>query len=116
MKKGFFLEFFRLDYVVRENPILNDATMLDAKESGMLDLCRVITNGTGYPGTVFEKTPLKLQEMFHNADVVIAKGQGNFETMCDLQHKALFFLLMVKCPVISQIIDCEVNSLVLMRR
>ncbi len=106
----------RVTYVVRGKPIINDATFVDAQASGMTELCNVVENNLGFPGTVFEQLSEQLQNDFHNADVVIAKGQGNFETMCELKHKALFFLLMVKCPVLANHIGCEKDTMALYKQ
>jgi len=103
-------------YVVRGEPIINDATIADAQISGMTDICNVVENGMGFPGTILEALPKQLQNDFHHADVIIAKGQGNFETMCKLQHKNLFFLLKIKCPILSHSIGFPVNSLILKKQ
>jgi|SaaInlStandDraft_3_1057020.scaffolds.fasta_scaffold43721_2 damage-control phosphatase, subfamily I len=106
----------RVTYVVRGEPIINDATLADAQSCGMTNICTVIENGNGFPGTVFEALPKKLQNDFHNADVIIAKGQGNFETMCKLNHENLFFLLKIKCHILAHEIGYPVNSLILKKQ
>lgn len=104
---------WRCTYVVKGSPVINDATIDDAAESGMLKLTRVINNGSDAPGTILEWCSPEFQEIFMAADVVIAKGQGNFETLSGNKRPDLFFLLKAKCPVIARHIGCEHGDFVL---
>lgn len=81
---------------VRGAPIINDATMEDVKACGMDALCRVIDNGTGCPGTPLADCSTVFQQAFTEADIIISKGMGNFETLSEVAAP-LFFLFMVKC-------------------
>jgi hypothetical protein len=78
----------------------------------MTDVVKVIENGSDAPGTIIEDCSPTFQQQFEDADLVIAKGQGNFETLSNVK-KNIIFLLMAKCPVIAQHLECEVGSLVL---
>jgi hypothetical protein len=60
----------------------------------------VIDNGYDAPGTVVEKCSAQFREAFENADVIISKGQGNFETLNESEAN-IFFILKVKCPAIA---------------
>jgi hypothetical protein len=81
--------------------VLNDATLADAREVGMDELVEVIDNGSDAPGTILADCSPSFQERFNQADLIIAKGQGNFETLSSVEGN-LVFLLKVKCPVISR--------------
>lgn len=83
--------------VVRDNPVLNDATMEDADEVGLHDVAEVIRNGIpDVPGTQIDMLPESVRSRLEKADLVIAKGQGNFESMmnCGLN---VYYLLLAKC-------------------
>ena len=91
---------------VRGEAILNDATLADVKECGLDTLCPVISNGTGCPGTPLARCGAEFRQALARADVVISKGQGNFETL-DTTAVPVFFLLTVKCPVVARRITTE---------
>lgn len=97
---------------VRGFPILNDATLSDAEATGLNELVAVIDNGSDAPGTVLKDCSQTLRLHFEEADLVISKGQGNYETLSSVR-KNLYFLLKAKCPVVSNHIGCESGSLVL---
>jgi len=98
-----------LIFAVRGMPILNDATMEDAAATGMTELVHVIHNGSDAPGTVLDECSPEFRKIFIEADLVIAKGQGNFETLSDVD-KNIVFLLKAKCPVIANHIGCRVGD------
>jgi hypothetical protein len=86
---------------VRGAPIINDATKKDIKTIGFdKSLAAVIDNGSDAPGTILNTCSEEFQEHFRNADLIISKGQGNYETLSDRKEN-IFFLLKVKCPVIA---------------
>jgi len=101
-------------FAVRGRPILNDATMADAVDTGMRDFVTVIDNGSDAPGTVIKECSDPFKRFFHGADIIIAKGQGNFETLSDTD-KTIFFLLKAKCAVVAQHIGCSVGDSVISR-
>ncbi|RKY57100.1 MAG: hypothetical protein DRP89_00065 [Candidatus Neomarinimicrobiota bacterium] len=88
-------------YVVKSAPILNDATMEDAVETGLTKIVKVIGNGSDSPGTILDRCSPEFIEKFNEADVVIGKGQANYETLSDVD-RAIFFILKIKCPVIAR--------------
>jgi len=104
----------KVTVVVKGAPIINDAVMDDARDSGMTDLVKVIDNGSDAPGTILDDCSEAFRRRFDEADLVIAKGQGNYETLSDVP-KDIFFVLKAKCPVIARDLSCEVGSLVLRR-
>ena len=96
-------------FSVRGCPILNDATMEDAVQTGLTDIVPVIHNGSDAPGIVLEECSPEFREAFDQADLVIAKGQGNFETLSDVD-KNIVFLLKAKCPVVADHIGCAIGD------
>lgn len=90
-----------LTYVVRGSSIVNDATLNDATYVGINLVADVISNGYDAPSTIFECCSQEFKEIFMQADVIIAKGQGNFEGLFTNSPKNFFSLLMVKCDVIA---------------
>lgn len=86
---------------VKESPIINDATREDARYCGLERKCRVISNGTACPGTPLQQCTREFRELFASADVVISKGQGNFETLSE-EGRPVYHLLTVKCPVVAE--------------
>ncbi len=88
-------------YGVKGKPILNDATYEDAMEVGMTELCKVVDNGSDKVGTWLEDCSREFLEEFYRADMVISKGQANFETLSDADRD-IFFLLVAKCEPIAR--------------
>jgi uncharacterized protein with ATP-grasp and redox domains len=100
-------------YVVRSYPIINDVTMQDAIDSGLDDVAELIESGTCSPGIILNKTTSEFQDLFNSADMVISKGQGNFEGLSGC-NRQVFFLLKAKCKVISKHIGVPEGSIILM--
>lgn len=85
--------------IVRGAPVLNDATMVDAEEIGFSDVAdRVLENGNGVAGTVIARLSREAREAVDAADLMLAKGQGNFESLagCGLN---VYYLFMCKCKL-----------------
>jgi uncharacterized protein with ATP-grasp and redox domains len=102
----------KITVVVKGKPVINDATMEDAEFVGLTDIVEVIDNGSDAPGTILETCSQNFRDRFEEADLVIAKGQGNYETLSDLD-KNIFFILKAKCPVIARDIGCEIGDMIL---
>lgn len=88
-------------YAVRGGNILNDATMEDAIDAGISDIVKVIDNGADIPGTYLEYCSKEFKEHYTKADLIISKGQGNFETL-DHEDKRIVYLFKVKCQVVAR--------------
>jgi len=99
---------------VRDKPIINDATYEDAEEVSLTELVRVITTGFDGAGVLLPLTSYEFQREFEGADLVISKGQGNFEGLSQ-EEGPIFFLLKAKCPVIAKELALPVGSTVLKR-
>jgi len=106
------LPFEKITFVVKGGPILNDAVMKDAQNVGLTDVVDVIDNGSDAPGTILNGCSEKFRRRFDDADLIIAKGQGNYETLSDVD-KNIFFLVRPKCNVLARHLGCEIGSLVL---
>ncbi|MDD5063540.1 MAG: ARMT1-like domain-containing protein [Phycisphaerae bacterium] len=104
----------KLTVVVKGSPVINDATMEDAIVAGLPQLVEVINNGSDAPGTILESCSQDFRHQFDKADLVIAKGQGNYETLSDMD-KNIFFILKAKCTVIARDLGCEVGEMVLIK-
>jgi len=103
---------FEIVFVVRGMPIINDATMEDARFVGLDRLVRVISNGSDAPATVLSECSPEMVGIYDAADMVLAKGQGNYESLSE-ERGPLFFLLKAKCPVVARDLGCEVGDIVL---
>jgi uncharacterized protein with ATP-grasp and redox domains len=88
-------------YVVRGEPVLNDVTIRDAEEVGLCGLVEVIDNGSDAPGTILEDCSPEFRRRFAAADLIIAKGQGNYETLSSTPHRQLCFLFLIKCAIVA---------------
>ena len=104
----------KVTVVVKGSPVINDATMADAEFVGLTKIVEVIDNGSDAPGTILETCSQSFRDRFEAADLVIAKGQGNYETLSD-SDKNIFFILKAKCPVIAEHIGCEIGDMILRR-
>ena len=91
----------RINVIVRGGPVLNDCTMDDAIGVGLDKLVATIGNGTAIAGTVIEKISPEARVIIDNADLIISKGQGNFET---LHHcgKNIYYLFLCKCKLFAE--------------
>lgn len=99
-------------YVVRETPVINDAILEDAIDSGLDEVAEIISSGSTAPGTILRLCNEAFLERFDKAELVISKGQGNYEGLSGVDRK-VFFLLRAKCPVIARDIGVELNDFIL---
>lgn len=102
----------RLVFAVRSYPILNDITLEDARTLGIDRICEVIESGSKIAGTNLKQCTREFLDLFENADVVISKGQGNYETLMDV-NRPIYFLFKVKCEAISRRAGLPVGASVL---
>ena len=86
----------RVTVIVRGKPALNDATMEDARETGLSDITAVIGNGSGITGTWLPEISEEAREMIDAADLILSKGQGNFETLQGC-GKNIYYMFLCKC-------------------
>lgn len=96
-----FAKGFKITVAVKEGPIINDALIADAYTAGLDKYAKIIANGTRCPGTVLELASEDFLSHFNTADMIISKGQGNFESLSE-ENRDIFFLLTVKCAAAAK--------------
>jgi len=99
-------------YTVRETPIINDATVEEAQKSGIGEVARIISSGCDTPGTLLKRCSQEFLDIFSSAQLIISKGQGNFESLSD-EKAPIFFLFKVKCPVVSRHVGADEGEMIL---
>lgn len=99
-------------YAVRDKPVINDATVEDAVTSGLNNVATVISSGSDAPGTILKICSEEFMGHFKRADLIISKGQGNFEAL-SMEKRPIFFLLMAKCPLIAKDLGVEQGDIVI---
>lgn len=102
----------RVIYAVKESPIINDALRKDAIDAGLGTLSEIISSGSDAPGTLLDICSSDFLERYNNADMVISKGQGNFEALSS-PGREVFYLFMAKCPIVARSVNCEVGDIIL---
>lgn len=98
--------------VVKGSPVLNDVTLEDAVQTGLTDICAVMDNGCDGIGTILEWTSPAFRDAYDQAEFVISKGQGNFETLFG-NRKRTHFLFQAKCEVVARELDLPFGSMLL---
>ena len=101
-----------LKYVVKSEPIMNDALREDAEMTEFPDYVTIIENGSGIQGTVFPHCSEEFKKKYEMADMIIAKGMANFETLPKAGER-VFFLLKIKCQTIANLSGIPFESYVL---
>ena len=91
----------RVTYAVRSQPVINDATMADARAVGMNDLCEVVESGVDTPGTVLNRCTPEFRKTLDEADLILSKGQGNFESLEGV-YPGVFCAFKVKCERVAR--------------
>lgn len=104
-------------YAVKSNPILNDATYEDAEQVGLASVCEIIGTGNKLLGVSFERCSREFLTALRKADIVISKGQANFESMegSSLAGSKTFFILRAKCPLVAKCLGVNLGDIVLQR-
>jgi uncharacterized protein with ATP-grasp and redox domains len=103
----------RIIYAVKGRPIINDALMKDARQCGINRIVEVVSTGLAIPGTILSMCSKEFRKIYKDADVIISKGQGNFESVSE-QKKPTFFLFMAKCPVVTRYVGCHLGDIILL--
>jgi len=103
----------KITFAVKGGASINDALMADAEECGITGITQVITNGVDAPGTLLSLCSSEFLAAYNQSQLIISKGQGNFETLSS-EKKPIFFLLMAKCPVVADHIGCETGTFLLL--
>lgn len=98
-------------FTVKSGPIINDATMKDAEETGMTSLVRVIETGSNDIGVNWNNVSREFRKVFQDVDVIIGKGHGNFET-CNDRPENIYFLLKAKCQMVADELGVVIGDIV----
>ena len=105
----------KITYAVKANPIINDALLEDAKFADIDKIATIIEGDLGQdkstPGIILKYTTRKFLEIFNSTDIVISKGQGNYESLNNC-NREIFFLLMIKCPLVADDIGSSEGTLI----
>ncbi len=103
----------KVNYFVRTKPIINDVT---PKEAQILSQCaNIIDTGIETPGFEIHKANAVSIEIFEHADIVIAKGMGNFESLYQVAKRPIYYLFIVKCNVVADAIGKDIKSMIFKR-
>lgn len=100
---------------VRGYPVVNDSIEEDAYFVGIDEYATIINNGDDSLGTVIPRTNQKFQDIYYQSDVIICKGSANYESLSE-EKGNLYFMMMVKCDVMSQYIGVPIQSMVCMKK
>jgi uncharacterized protein with ATP-grasp and redox domains len=110
IKKSYDIKIY---YFVRGTPIINDVTL---KEAQILKECAsIVDTGVATPGYDLNEVNVESKAIFDRADIVLAKGMGNFESLYQVAKRSVYFLFVVKCTVVAQAIGQDVKELVFKR-
>jgi uncharacterized protein with ATP-grasp and redox domains len=98
-------------YAVKGGPVLNDATLEDARAAGLERAATLVDTGSDAPGTILDRCSPAFRASYDGAELIIAKGQANYETLSGAGLR-VFLLLQTKCPVIARDVGVPVGSIV----
>ena len=99
-------------YVVRGGPIINDVTREDAVAAGLDRVATIVDSGAPVPGVLLNRCSEEFQHRFNSAHLIIAKGQGNYESLSG-SGAPVFFALQTKCPIIAGDLGVPLKSFIL---
>jgi uncharacterized protein with ATP-grasp and redox domains len=103
------LEIF---YGVRSKPAINDVIKEDAEYAGIHEVAHVLETGNTCAGTIVSKGTETFKNIYFRSDMIISKGQGNFETL-EMEPEDILYMFKVKCDIVAKYIDLPLGSLVL---
>lgn len=102
----------QVTYVVRDVPVINDATYEDAIQAGIDKVATLLSSGTNAPGTILSTCNAEFKKVYNKSKFIISKGQGNYEALSN-ERRPIFFLLKVKCHVIANDIGVNEGDIIL---
>jgi len=105
----------KLYYAVRGKPIINDVTLLEAKELAMEEVAKVVDSGVITPGLAYAYASAEFMELYNSIDLIIAKGMGNYECLEGVKDERIFHLFKVKCDVVANDVGEKLGSLIFMQ-
>ena len=104
----------RITFATRGKPILNDCLLEDARQIGLDAMVNVISSGSDAPGMVIDSCSTDFLQEFYAADLIISKGQGNYEALSEIDAP-IYFLLIAKCEVVARTLGCDIRDIILKR-
>ena len=102
-------------FAVRGAPVINDSIEADAYQVGIDEYATIISNGDDSLGTVLSRTSKEFNMIYNQSDIIISKGQANYESLSEAEEN-IYFLLMSKCDVIAKDIGVPSGSLICMKK
>lgn len=96
-------------YGVRSKPAINDVIMEDAEYIGIHEVARVLETGSTCAGTIVDKGTEAFRDIYYGSDIIISKGQGNFETL-ESEPESILFIFKVKCDIVARYINLDLGS------
>jgi len=106
------IKHLEINFVVRDRPIINDATAHDALAAGIDRVAGIISNGSDAPATILSQCSSEMLKLYRDAEVIIAKGQGNYESLNE-EPDNIFFFLKAKCHLVSEAMNVNVGDAIL---
>jgi uncharacterized protein with ATP-grasp and redox domains len=85
--------------------------MEDARYIGIDKVADVLETGSTFAGTIVSKSTAEFQRIYNNVDIIISKGQGNFETL-ENENKDILFILKIKCEAAARCANMALGSLI----
>jgi len=92
----------KIYFAVKSGPVINDATIGDAEYTGLDKVCQVIESGLKIPGIALDRCSKVFLKVFNSADLILSKGQGNFESLSSVNDDRIYYLLKIKCDVVAK--------------
>ena len=102
----------KIIFAVRGEPIINDALVEDAEFCGIDKYARIVSTGCDAPGSILKFCTRSFRKIFEDTELIISKGQGNFEALAD-EKRPIFFLFRAKCPVVAKHLGCKLGDVIL---
>lgn len=102
----------KMYFAARGGPVINDATVEDAYASGLNETAEIISSGCTAPGLLLQEAIKEFMRIYRNTDIIISKGQGNYETLGNEPRK-IYFILKAKCSVNAGNLGVPLNEYVL---
>ncbi len=108
--------FKKISFVVKGGPIINDATMEDVEQVRLHEIpnIRFLKVSNGVKGTGPERNSSEVLSWIKAHDVIISKGQGNYEDLSEVP--GIYFLFLVKCPVVAHDVGAEVGDVIILKK
>ena len=98
-------------FAVKAKPIINDVLFEDAVVCGIDKCALIISSGCDAPGTLLKFCSREFLKVYRDIDLVISKGQGNFEALAE-EKRPIFFLFRAKCPVVAKHLGCKLGDII----